>query len=59
VLWQKQRDHSLEEVRRDYIERRKLIPTAREDRLIQIDRGFTVTGLIPRARFGFQKKAFL
>ena len=59
VLWQKQRDHSLEEVRRDYIERRKLIPSVREERLTQINRGFTVTGFIPRAKFSFYKKAFL
>ena len=58
-LWQKQRDHSLEEVKRDYIERRKLIPSVREERLTQINRGFTVTGFIPRAKFSFYKKAFL
>ena len=59
VLWQNQRDHSLEEVRRDYIERRKLVPSVREERLTQINRGFTITSFIPRARFSFHKKAFL
>jgi len=59
VLWQKEQDHSLEDVRKGYIERRKLIPSVREERLTQISRGFSVTSFIPRARFSFHKKAFL
>jgi len=59
VLWIKQQCQTNKKIRKYYVERRKLVPSVHERRLVYISRGFVVSSFIPRKKFFFDKTPFM